>query len=255
MRVVVAMLTVGWLLLGAAGCVTESQTGHRLEPASADERLEAHLNVVRGYLRNGDTQRARAPLNRAAEIAPNNWEVLMLSATLYDMEGEYLLADEHYRRALRVDRNNPRLNNNYGAFLYKRGRLDEAMVALERAAADPDYEGRALAALNLGLVALAAGKTEQARASFERAVNIDDSVARAHLELAAMAFDRGEYDVALRHFISFRTRARHTPRTLLLGIRIAHAVGDNDSEASYALQLKNLFPDSDEYRIYREQLL
>jgi type IV pilus assembly protein PilF len=42
-----------------------------------------------------------------------------------------------------------------------------------------------------------------------------------------------------------------TPRSLLLGIRIARATGDRDNEASYALQLKGLYPESDEYRTYQ----
>ena len=35
-------------------------------------------------------------------------------------------------------------------------------------------------------------------------------------------------------------------------MRLARAAGNEDQEASYALQLKNLFPLSDEYRNYRE---
>jgi type IV pilus assembly protein PilF len=44
---------------------------------------------------------------------------------------------------------------------------------------------------------------------------------------------------------------RPTPRSLLIGIRIARATGERDTEASYALQLKGLYPESDEYRTYQ----
>ncbi len=235
-----------------AGCVTE-QTGRRLEPAPASERLQAHLAVARGYLQNGDTQRARAPLERAAAIDPYNWEVLMLSGMLYEADGETALAESFYKRAIRAGGSPARAQNNYGVFLVRQGRLKDAIRAFEKAVADPDYEGRAQAFLNLGLAQRTAGDDETAADSFERAVLLDDSLARAHLELADLAFQHGEYRRAERHLAAYRVHARHTPRSLLLGIRIARAIEDADSEASYALQLKNLYPDSAEFREYREQ--
>ena len=48
-----------------------------------------------------------------------------------------------------------------------------------------------------------------------------------------------------------KASARPSSRSLLLGIRIARATGDRDAEASYALQLKGFFPDSEEYRSYQ----
>lgn len=246
-----AVLTVAGLL---CGCVTE-ETGRRFEPAPPAERLEAHLAVARGYLRNGDTQRARAPLERAAAIDPGNWEVLMLSGMLYEAEGETALAESFYKRATRAGGNRARAENNFGVFLVRQGRTKEAIRAFEKAVADPDYEGRPQAFLNLGLAQRAAGDDDAAFDSFERAVRLDDTLARAHLELAELAFQRGDYQRALRHFAGFRTHARQTPRSLLLGIRIARAVRDPDSEASYALQLKNLYPDSAEFREYRERLM
>ncbi|MDZ7824747.1 MAG: hypothetical protein U5R48_00300 [Gammaproteobacteria bacterium] len=50
----------------------------------------------------------------------------------------------------------------------------------------------------------------------------------------------------------FRDLARRTPASLWLGIRLARVAENVDAEASYALQLRNLYPLSEEYRLYRE---
>jgi type IV pilus assembly protein PilF len=39
------------------------------------------------------------------------------------------------------------------------------------------------------------------------------------------------------------------PETLWLGIKIARALGDKNSEASYALQLRQQYPNSDQTRM------
>ncbi|MCG8324683.1 MAG: type IV pilus biogenesis/stability protein PilW, partial [Thiotrichales bacterium] len=44
----------------------------------------------------------------------------------------------------------------------------------------------------------------------------------------------------------------HNAGSLWLGIQIERALGDRDAEASYALLLRNNFPDSREARLLRE---
>jgi type IV pilus assembly protein PilF len=45
--------------------------------------------------------------------------------------------------------------------------------------------------------------------------------------------------------------SKQSPRSLWLGIRLMHALGQDDKKASYALFLKNEFPASQEYREYK----
>ena len=47
--------------------------------------------------------------------------------------------------------------------------------------------------------------------------------------------------------------ARPTSRSLWLGVRLSRVLGDQDQLSSYALALKNLFPESPEYRLYQER--
>ena len=46
---------------------------------------------------------------------------------------------------------------------------------------------------------------------------------------------------------------QQSPRGLLLGLQIADATGDQDVLSSYELALRNLYPESPEYRDWMER--
>ena len=64
-------------------------------------------------------------------------------------------------------------------------------------------------------------------------------------------FTGGDFVRSKQYFDSFNSMARSTARSLWLGIRLSHVQGDQNQLSSYALALKNLFPDSPEYRLYQ----
>ncbi|MEJ2132392.1 MAG: type IV pilus biogenesis/stability protein PilW, partial [Gammaproteobacteria bacterium] len=211
------------------------------------ERLQAHLDLARGYLEKRDASRARKPLNRALSIDKRSWEAHDLYALLFQMEGESELADEHFRRALRSSPNNARVLNNYGAFLYSQGRYRDARRRLEKAIRDPSYVGRSQVYENLGLVQLKLGDVKDAERSFQRSLMLNAAQSRARLELAEIYFNRDEFDIARQYYEAFRNAERQNPRSLWLGIRLARIYSDEDAVASYGLQLRNLYPTTREY--------
>jgi type IV pilus assembly protein PilF len=231
-------------LLLLAGCVTESTTSRA--PASKEVQLQAHLDLARGYLEQGDAVRARDPLERALQIDPRSAEAQTLMGIFYQGQNEPALAERHFKRALQINANHAQTLNNYGTFLYGQGRYQEALVPLRRLTRDPEYRGRAQAFENLGLAELVVGNTREAKDAFERALTFNGQLPRSNLELAQLSFDLGDYEAANRFYDAFRSRARQTPSSLCLGIRIAHQAGDEDRRASYEIALRNLHPDSGE---------
>lgn len=230
-----------WLVLG--GCVTET-TGNLPEPASKPERLQAHLDLGRGYLAQGDTDRARAPLEKALKIDPKSADALVLMAVLYQREGDTALAEDSYKKALRYHPSHPQALNNYGTILYSQGRYEEALKPLRKLVQNPEYPARAQAYENLGLTELKLNHREAARKAFQRSLSLSDDQPRSSLELADLAFQDGEVAAAQGYFDAYRVQARQTPRSLCLGIELARAEGDNNQASSYAMALKNLYPNS-----------
>ncbi|NBC22637.1 MAG: type IV pilus biogenesis/stability protein PilW [Gammaproteobacteria bacterium] len=238
-----AMALALWLGL-LAGCVTES-TNTR-EPAPKPKRLQAHLDLARGYLEQRDFNRALEPLNNALELDPRSAEANTLMAVFYQSQGEPDLAEEYYRQALRSEPRHAMALNNYGTFLYSQGRFEDALEPLRRLVQNPNYRERAVAYQNLGLTELKVGNTQRAREAFERALSFNTVLPRSGLELAALSYEAGDYREASRYYDMFRSRARQTPRSLCLGLRLARRTGDDDRRASYEIALKNLYPDSAE---------
>jgi type IV pilus assembly protein PilF len=74
----------------------------------------------------------------------------------------------------------------------------------------------------------------------------------ALLETAELRFKVADYPSALRYYDTYRSAIRQqSSRGLWLGLRIARETGDRDAEGSYALALRNLYPESTEYEAYQ----
>ncbi len=228
-------------VLACAGCVTEV-TGGLPGPAPQEERIQAQLDLARGYIEQRDFKRAKTPLSRAMKIDPQHVETLVLNAVVLTAEGEYDLAEGFYRRALTVEPDDAQALNNYGSFLYARGRYADALVPLSKLVKNTAYRSRAQAFENLGLAQIKVQDFSSAKTSFTRALDLNFRQPRSSLELAYMAYESGDYARAQSQLISFRTYSRPNARSLCLGYLLGLAIKDADMRASNQLALKNLFP-------------
>lgn len=226
-----------------AGCVTTSTSP---QPAPTDERVQARLDLARGYMETGEFDRARPALNRALELNPRSPEANVLMGLLNESENDFVLAERHYKTALEASPSNPQALNNYGSFLFARERYEEAVRVLRKLVENPDYRARSQAYENLGLAELKVGEVGLAEDAFKRAVQLNFAQTRSSLELADIAFAEGDYSAAQEFYDSFRTQARQSPRSLCLGMKLSAKAGNSDQVASYALALNNLFPNADE---------
>ena len=230
-----------------AGCVTTS-SGGMPEPASAESRVKARLDLARGYINARVWSDAKRALMKALEIDNRSVEAHVLLALVYEAEGEPHLAENNYKKALRLDRSNSQALNNYGTFLFRAGRTEEAIDKRRAVVADPDYRARPQAYENLGLAERALGDDVAARSAFERAISLNPNQARSSLELADIAYTDGRIGEALQHYDRYTTLARQSPRSLCLGMKISAVTNNPDQVASYGMALKNLYSDSAEAR-------
>ena len=242
-----AIICMAALTLGLTGCVT-THSGPLPQPASEELRLKAQLDLGRGYLSNRNFERAREPIERALKMNSRSLEGLLLLAAVEQGEGELELADRTYKRTLKIHPKNAQALTNYGGFLIRQDRIEEALPLLRTAVKDNTYYRRSQAFEYLGLAELAGEDRVAAQAAFERAVAIDPKQSRSALELADLNFQDGELSVATQRYRQYREQAKPTPRSLCLGMKIGASRGDDDLEASSALALKNLFPRSRQAR-------
>jgi type IV pilus assembly protein PilF len=239
------------ILLGGAslgGCITHTETVFT-EEASPEKALERRVELARQYIGEGNWDYAKRNLKLAAEIDPNNAQVHEAFALVYQSTGEYELAEENFQLAIKLDKNFSRARNNYAAFLFSRGRYKEAEQQLDYVVRDTLYEARPRAYLNLGLCRLQLFDKQGAEEAFVRALSMDRNNTVALLEVAQLRYEAGDYATAATYYNQYSSLVRQqSARGLWLGVRLAKAQGDLNAEGSYALALRNRYPDSPEYQ-------
>jgi type IV pilus assembly protein PilF len=242
------------VLLGLmGGCVTEHSGGTQMS-SDPDAALDKRVALARQYIGVGDWENAKRNLELAQEVDPNNAEVFEAFALVYQSTGEFEMAENQFRAALKAEPTLSRARNNYAAFLYSQGRFIEAEREFYRVTEDTLYSGRPMAFVNLGLCRLQLEDNPGAEAAFTRALSMDRRNPVALLELGFLRLEAGDTNEAARYHGAYRTVSpQQSPRGLLLGLEIADQTGDQDALGSYELALRNLYPDSLEYRAWMER--
>lgn len=136
-------------------------------------------------------------LRAALENDPRNAQIYRIEGLALEASARANEAESAFRQAMRLDKNSP-LNEDpaidYGVFLYRAGRAEEALDPLQ--AAVERHPNAARAQLELGCALLALDRAEQASARLERATALDPQGARGHL-LLGKAYQRlGKSDLA-----------------------------------------------------------
>lgn len=233
-----------------AGCVSTGNVDPMKTSKGREEARDAYVQLGIGYLQQGETERAKVPLKKALELDSSNADAHAALALVFQIEMEPKLADEHFRKAISQRRDDARLLNNYGSFLFEQKRYQEAMERYTQAAQDNLYPERSRIFENLGLTALQLQQREQAKAYFERSLRLNSRQPRALMEMALLSFDDRQYVPARGYYESYLLLAPHDARSLLLGVRLAKVFEERDNAASLGLQLKRLYPGTPEYQQY-----
>jgi len=242
------------VLAALAGCITESESVFT-EEASPQRALEQRLALARQYIGRGNYEDAKRNLSVAVAIDNGNAEVHEAFALVYQSTGEFELAEASYKRAISLRRNFSRARNNYAAFLYSQERYREAEEQLVVVVQDTLYPARPQAFLNLGLCRLQIFDPRGAEEAFMRTLAMQGSNGIALLEVAQLRFEAQDMRNASIYYERYRKTVRQqSARGLWFGVRLARAQGDKDAEGSFALALRNLYPESAEYEAYRRSL-
>ncbi len=236
-----------WMLsLVLTGCMTT--TGDKPRKADPDAARDSYIQLGIGYLQEGETERAKAPLSEALRIDSRSSAAHTALALVFQQEGEDVSAEKHFRAALSSEPDSARILNNYGAFLLEQERYREALRHFEKAAQDTLYRERSRVFENLGLTHMRMGNLEEAKASFERALRLNSRQPLALLELARIEFETQNYVPAWEYYRRFTQLSGQTASSLWLGVQLARRFEDHSRAASYALQLRRLYPASPEAR-------
>jgi len=246
-----------WIVLGAvflAGCAGEpaSQDSKAASPqADSDglQRARAFTNLAGAYYARAQYKIALDELRKAIIADSHYGPAYDVYGLIYmDLE-EDTLADENFRRAIELDRNDSEARNNYGWFLCTRGRYQEGLEQFKAALRNPLYTRPEQAMTNAGLCAEKSGDLMLAEANLVKSLKLQPDNPNTILKLAALNFRQDRLPDAQRLLERYSELAPPTAESLWLGVRLERKLGNRSQEAAYGLQLRKNFPDSNEARM------
>lgn len=183
------------LVLFLTGCVHEADAENTVSTAAEVPNPEraALYNTRLGlaYLKQGDFPRAKRKLVHALKLAPGYPQANAAMGWYLEHTGEPAQADAYYRKAVRNARESGAQCNNYGAFLCRQGKYNEAQRWFRAAVRDTAYSNTAGVYENSGLCARAAGDRTLATQAFEKALAQDAGRLQSLEALATMALQDG----------------------------------------------------------------
>lgn len=252
------LLAIPWLIICAltvSGCaaIAGIDEDERLAARQKNQRIaQTNLELGIAYLEQGKYEKSLEKLTRAQQANPSNAATYNVLGLLYQRIGEYARAETHFKRALKIAPQDAAMFNNYGQFLCRQDRPIEAEKIFLQAATNRLYETPELAYTNAGICAQKNGNNSIAEGYYRKALELRPDIPQALLSMSELTLEQNNYLSARGYLQRYQNVARHTPKSLWLGIRIEEILGDKDAVASYGLLLSNEFPDSQETTKYRE---
>lgn len=244
-------------LLGVlAGCVqhdvqttvTPSQEVPQAKPADAQKRAKIHTELGAGYYQRGQMGIALDELKEALRADPNYAPAYNVTGLVYMELREDGDAERNFRRALEIDPLDSDANNNYGWFLCQHKHEEQSIKYFLVALKNPLYATPEKTYVNAGICMRRKGDEKAAEEYFLKALRIRPGQPQALYNMADLSYKRSQYTEARAYLVKHLRVAVPTAESLWLGVRIEHKLGDRGTEASYALQLRKKYPESNETR-------
>ena len=253
LKLVNKIAVMALLFLPLIGCVTTTENSGFTKNTTPEKALRSHVDAAYDYLRRGDFENARRHLHNAEEINNRDASLHNAMAYSYELSGDVDLADQSYRKAIGLDGSLTSARNNYGVFLFKRERYEEAREQFKKVVEDTLYPRRGGAFNSLGVCELKLEDYDGAKIAFERALDLDRLNRSPLLELASVGVKQNDFEYAKKKYETYKLVAEPSAKSLLVGAKIADHYKMKHDLASIEIALKNLFPDSAEYQEFKKR--
>ena len=158
-----------------------------------------HCNLGTAEMeKDGRSKKALAEFRKALEIDPELSRAQNNLGALLAADGQVDEAIAHYRKALKIKPDYVEAHCNLGTALAGRGQFDEAIDHFRKTLEiNPD---QAVAHDSLGLILAGRGQADEAMAHYSKALEINPEYAKAHYNLGNTLAGRGQFDEAIAHF-------------------------------------------------------
>ncbi len=240
-------LLIVLLISVTGGCA--GPTPKEVEEERVDkEGAKINVQLAAGYIRRGDIEIAKMKLEKAmllnSEYVPA-YTTMAVLMTMINKPGE---AEKYYHQALDLDPNNPELQNNYGTFLCKNKKYDEAFKQFDKVLDNSFYATPEVAHENYGYCMLQSAKPDyvQAERHLRVALKSNPNLASALLAMAELGIETKKYLMARAYTQRYHALTRPSAHSLWVQIQAEHALNDRKYFLQLSQKLMNTYPRSEE---------
>ncbi len=245
------IILVVFITLAACNQVGPSNQNIRASQTT-NEVAATNLDLGIEYMKQGAYENALKNLEKARQADPGYAPTYNVLGLLYQRLGDGKKAEDNFKRALSLNNNDSSTLNNYGNFLCQENRIDEAEKTFLKATTNPLYKTPEIAITNAGLCLHNNQREDDAEKYFKQALEFNPRMPQALMKMCEISFNKPNYLSARAYLQRYQQVARHTSKSLWLGIQIERELGDKNAVSSYILLLKNTFPDSSETTLLNE---
>lgn len=181
-------------------------------------RINTQLAIA--YLERHDVSRAKQKLMIAMDEAPTLPEIWYTTAYFLEATGNKEKANRHYLKAIELAPKRGDAHNNYGTFLCRNGKYEEAIHHFLIAVDDPTYLEPSAAYENAGLCALKIPDIIQAKNYFNKALMENPNRPPSLLALAKLSYQEKNYSAARKWTEKFDAISSPTEQSTALKEKI-----------------------------------
>lgn len=222
----------------------------REKAAQSRDNEVAVLNVqlASGYIRRGNLEIAKEKLLKAIEYDDEYVPAYTTMAVLMNMLNETEEAENYYLEALDLDQRNPELRNNYGAFLCKNGKIEEALEQFQLAINNQFYETPETAHANIGYCLMQSEKPNYALAEdhLRKALKANQNIPSALLAMGELGIATRKYLMSRAYMQRYHAMVNPDAHSLWIQIQAEYALGDREHFLKLSRTLLKAFPKSRE---------
>lgn len=245
-----AVMLAGCTATGS-GSGLGAQQAVSAQPAESEQQQRAKVHTELGslYLLDGRSaialEEARIALSADGNYAPA-YNLLGLTHMVLN---ESRLAEDNFQTAMRLAPGDPEISNNYGWFLCQNGRERASIAHFMAAAKNPLYTTPTKPYTNAGVCSVRLKDDKAAEDYLLTALRLSPTNTQALFWLADIAYRQGRHGEARQWTTDIEKMMEPTAEVLWLALRIERKLGNRETEARYASQLRRRFPGSPEHRL------
>lgn len=212
---ILLFIALGLILSACQHQIEQSEKSNKVDSQKRKEEAAAlNTQLGMGYLKQGDRARAKRKLLYALELAPKSASANAAMAYFMEQSGDNSKADGYYQKALSYSGNSGAQLNNYGTYLCRQGKYQEAEQYFLKAVKDTNYLNTSGAYENAGLCAQAIPDYAKAKMYFKKALEQDPERKQSLYELIAIAKKEQDTKGVLDYFEHHPTLVYNDPSLL-----------------------------------------